>query len=75
MTISMVPKYVVTMDELDMSRDGIKHRNIRDFLLAQRKVELKCSSFTRRYAEILPIPRMKKRMMDIRRPEKKEAIA
>ncbi len=33
------PKYVVTMDELDMSRDGIKHRNIRDFLLA------KCSSF------------------------------
>lgn len=30
------PKYVVTMDELDMSRDGIKHRNIRDFLLADR---------------------------------------
>ena len=28
------PKYVVSMDELDMSRDGIKHRNIRDFLLA-----------------------------------------
>ncbi len=28
------PKYVVTMDELDMSHDGIKHRNIRDFLLA-----------------------------------------
>jgi len=28
------PKYVVTMDELDMSRDGIKHCNIRDFLLA-----------------------------------------
>ncbi len=27
------PKYVVTMDELDMSRNGIKHRNIRDFLL------------------------------------------
>lgn len=26
------PKYVVTMDELDMSRNGIKHRNIRDFL-------------------------------------------
>ena len=25
------PKYVVTMDELDMSRNGIKHRNIRDF--------------------------------------------
>ena len=23
------------MDELDMSRDGIKHRNIRDFLLAE----------------------------------------
>ena len=29
------PKYVVTMDELDMSRDGIKHRNIRDFLLSK----------------------------------------
>lgn len=28
------PKYVVSMDEFDMSRDGIKHRNIRDFLLA-----------------------------------------
>lgn len=26
------PKYVVTMDEIDMSRDGFKHRNIRDFL-------------------------------------------
>ncbi|MBR0281657.1 MAG: ATP-binding protein [Oscillibacter sp.] len=26
------PKYVVTMDELDFSRNGIKHRNIRDFL-------------------------------------------
>ncbi len=29
------PKYVVSMDEFDMSRDGIKHRNIRDFLLAK----------------------------------------
>lgn len=27
------PKYVVSLDELDMSRNGIKHRNIRDFLL------------------------------------------
>ena len=26
------PKYVVSMDEPDMSRDGIKHMNIRDFL-------------------------------------------
>lgn len=26
------PKYVVSMDELDLSRNGIKHRNIRDFL-------------------------------------------
>ena len=26
------PKYVVSMDELDFSRDGIKHRNIRKFL-------------------------------------------
>jgi len=29
------PKYVVSLDEFDMSRDGIKHRNIRDFLLAR----------------------------------------
>ena len=29
------PKYVVSMDELDMSRNGIKHRNIRDFLMAK----------------------------------------
>ena len=29
------PKYVVTMDELDMSRNGIKHRNIRVFLTAE----------------------------------------
>lgn len=27
------PKYVVTIDEYQMSRDGFKHRNIRDFLL------------------------------------------
>lgn len=27
------PKYVLTLDEFDMSRDGINHRNIRDFLL------------------------------------------
>ena len=27
------PKYVVSMDEIDVSRDGIKHRNIRDFLM------------------------------------------
>lgn len=27
------PKYVVSLDEFDMSRDGIKHCNIRDFLL------------------------------------------
>ncbi len=29
------PKYVVTMDEVDMSQNGIKHRNIRDFLTAE----------------------------------------
>jgi len=27
------PKYVVTMDEVDMSQGGIKHVNIKDFLL------------------------------------------
>lgn len=30
------PKYVVSLDELDMSRKGIKHRNIRDFLTMER---------------------------------------
>ena len=29
------PKYVVTLDEFDMSRNGIKHCNIRDFLLQE----------------------------------------
>lgn len=29
------PKYVVSLDEWDMSQNGIKHRNIRDFLLAE----------------------------------------
>ncbi|MGN0634892.1 MAG: ATP-binding protein [Acutalibacteraceae bacterium] len=29
------PKYVVSLDELDMSQNGIKHRNIRDFLLME----------------------------------------
>lgn len=28
------PKYVVSLDEIDMSRQGIRHINIRDFLLA-----------------------------------------
>jgi hypothetical protein len=28
------PKYVVSLDEFEMSRNGIKHRNIKDFLLA-----------------------------------------
>ena len=30
-----LPKYVITMDEVDMSRNGIKHRYIRDFLLQE----------------------------------------
>ena len=30
------PKYVVSLDEFDMSRNGIKHRNIRDFPLADQ---------------------------------------
>ena len=29
------PKYVVSLDEFDMSREGIKHRNICDFLIAR----------------------------------------
>ena len=30
------PKYVVSMDEFDMSRNGIKHRNVRDFLMEKK---------------------------------------
>jgi len=30
------PKYVVSLDEFEMSRDGIKHRNIRDFLTEKK---------------------------------------
>ena len=29
------PKYVLSLDEFDMSRNGIKHLNIRDFLLSK----------------------------------------
>lgn len=29
------PKYVLSLDEIDMSRDGIIHKNIRDFLLGR----------------------------------------
>lgn len=29
------PKYVVSLDEIDMSRNGIKHMNIRDFITAK----------------------------------------
>lgn len=31
----IIPKYVVFLDEFDMSRNGIKHRHVRDFLLAE----------------------------------------
>jgi predicted AAA+ superfamily ATPase len=30
------PKYVLTLDEIDMSRNGIRHFHIRDFLLGSR---------------------------------------
>lgn len=30
------PKYVVSLDEINHSRNGIKHQNIRDFLLAEQ---------------------------------------
>lgn len=30
------PKYVVSMDEIDRSRNGIKHMNIKDFLLMEK---------------------------------------
>lgn len=30
------PKYVLSYDEFDMSRNGIKHMNIRDFLLSDQ---------------------------------------
>ena len=30
------PKYVISLDEINMSRNGIKHKNIRDFLLTPK---------------------------------------
>lgn len=30
------PKYVVSLDEFDMGRDGIRHHHLRDFLLLER---------------------------------------
>jgi hypothetical protein len=30
------PKYVLSLDEFNMSRNGIKHRNLRDFLLEEK---------------------------------------
>jgi predicted AAA+ superfamily ATPase len=35
---SHYPKYVLSMDEFDRSREGIKHLNIRDFLLGKELV-------------------------------------
>lgn len=32
------PKYVVSMDEFDFSRNGIEHMNIKDFLLQDLEV-------------------------------------
>lgn len=29
------PKYVVSLDEFDMSRDGVKHKNIKEFLVSK----------------------------------------
>ncbi|MBD5548232.1 MAG: ATP-binding protein [Lachnospiraceae bacterium] len=34
------PKYVLSMDKLDFSRDGISHINIVDFLLAKKDINL-----------------------------------
>ena len=30
------PKYVLSLDEFDMSRNGVRHQNVRDFLLAEK---------------------------------------
>lgn len=29
------PKYVVSMDEFDLSREGVQHKNIREFLIQE----------------------------------------
>ena len=34
------PKYVLSMDRLDFSRDGISHINIVDFLLGKKELML-----------------------------------
>lgn len=42
------PKYVVSLDEFDRGRNGIRHRNIRDFLLENRGHEKRvCQLFDR----------------------------
>lgn len=46
------PKYVVTLDKFDMSRNGIKHRNIRDFLLEEWNLS---KSHKKRYCSIANI--------------------
>ena len=30
------PKYVISLDEINMGRNGIKHKNIREFLLTPK---------------------------------------
>ena len=34
------PKYLVTMDRIDMSKDGIIHLNLYDFLMGKEKSEI-----------------------------------
>ena len=34
------PKYVMSLDKIDMSRDGIGHINIVDFLLKRKDIAL-----------------------------------
>jgi predicted AAA+ superfamily ATPase len=36
--VSNYPKYIISMDDFDLSRSGIKHLNIRDFLLGKELV-------------------------------------
>lgn len=33
------PKYVISMDEIDMSHDGVIHMNIIDFLTGNKKIK------------------------------------
>lgn len=51
--ITNYPKYVFSLDEFDMSRNGIKPRNIRDFLVERNGNETLGNLFVERDLPLL----------------------